>query len=434
LTVDFVLFLLVNVALFVRPGELIPAAQAFPIYEIVIVANLLVAAPAVLEQVTERNLSRNPITACVLGVEAFIILSQLARLDPVSAWDSGIHFAKVVAYFLLLLGTVTTARRLFMLLAVLVSSTLAVSMLAVLDYHGKIDLPTLSAIEVIGEGSRYARLRGTGIFQDPNDVSMIIVASIVICVGGLFYKGLSPLRLILVAPIGFLGYALSLTQSRGGLLSLLAGCGAFFCARFGIVRAAVLGAATLPILLAGFGGRQVDFSEGLSSGTGRGRIELWSDGLEAFKSSPLFGVGVNQYANYAGGKVAHNSFVSAFVELGFVGGSLFLGVFAISGWSLWKLCKRRHEIAEPAVRHFLPYTVALLAAYCVAMMSLSRSFEVPTFMIAGCAAAHVRLAQAGTSLRKGDRFDSNLIMKTGAAGFAFLLFIYLYIKFFYRMG
>ena len=426
---DFFFFLLVNAALFIRPGELIPATEGWPIYNVVIVMNLLVAAPAIVSQFTEDSLSRSPITVCVLGTFCFLIISQLVRIDLEKAATGGTEFAKVVAYFLLIMATVNTPRRLFKLMGAVVAFTLIVNVIAVLHYHNLIQLPSLNVVMTGGA----ARMCGTGIFGDPNDLSMIIVVSILICVGGLFYRQFGLVRILLVAPIGFLGYALTLTQSRGGLLALLAGCGAFLYARFGIVRAGVLGAAVFPVLLVGFGGRQSDFSGAINSGTGRSRVELWSDGLEAFKASPVFGVGYKLYPDYASGRVAHNSFVEAFVELGFLGGMTFLGIFAIAGWSLWKMRRVQQEIAHPGLRYLLPFVIAMLVAYCMSMMSLSRYYTVATYLIAGIAATFERLAQPGTSHRPV-QLNGMTLTALGMASVGFLVAVHLYIKLLFRLG
>jgi O-antigen ligase len=431
--VDFFLFLLVNAALFIRPGELIPALYALPIYNVVIVMNLLVAGPALLNQLTEHNLVRSPITVCVLGVFAFVVLSHLARFDLESAYNCGVEFAKVVAYFLLLVATVNTPRRLFLLLATVVVCTLAVNVLAVLQYHGMIELATISAIADNGYGGgeeTINRMRGTGIFNDPNDLSMIIVVCMIICAAGLFYKQFGRLRLALAAPLAFFFYCLTLTHSRGGMLALIAGCGVLAYCWLGAARAGLVGLVGLPVLLIGFGSRQADIGGALSGGTGRGRVELWSAGLQLLKGSPLFGVGSAQYAEHAG-QVAHNSFVHAFGELGLFGGMFFLGIFAVAGWSLWSLHCVRHQIAHPGLRHMQPCLLAVVAAYCTSMMSLSQTYLIPTYMVAGLSVSYHRLAQPGTTLR-ALYFNGNVLKWLSAASLGFIATLYVYINVAYR--
>ncbi len=433
---DFVLFLLVNLTLFIRPAELMPSTAAWPIYEIVIVANLIAAGPALVNHLAERGLARCPTTFCVFGVLAFIVISHLARFDFWSARYGGFDFAKVVAYFLLLLVVVNTPRRLFTLLAAIVLFTLLLNGLAVLQYHGYVNLPALEVVmegdydEITGEAFQFPRMRATGIFNDPNDLSMIIVACMLLASAALLYRSLGMARFTLAAPIGFLFYCLTLTQSRGGLLALLAGIAVLCYGWFGMFRGGVLAAAAAPLALLGTSARQGGIGDALTGGTGAERAEYWSDGLMLFKASPFFGIGYGFYAEEIG-HVAHNSFVHGFVELGFFGGSLFLGVFVIATWQIWQLLRVRHEIADPALRHLLPYLLALLAAFCVSMFSLSRNYVIPTYMVAGIAATYFRLAQPGTSVRPLE-VTPGLFAWLAAAGVGCIAFVYLYIKFLYR--
>src|SRR5438445_4685585 len=103
---DFFLFLLVNAVLFIRPGELFPALGAIPIYNIIIVINLLVTGPAIINYLSANGFSRCPTTTCVLGVLTFIFLSHIARFDFWSARYGALDFLEVVMYFLLLVVTV----------------------------------------------------------------------------------------------------------------------------------------------------------------------------------------------------------------------------------------------------------------------------------------------------------------------------------------
>lgn len=435
---DFFLFLLVNATLFIRPAEIIPALHALPIYNYLIVANLVVAFPGIINHLTESGLSRKPATACVLGVLAGIFLSHFVQFNLFSARMGAFDFAKVVAYFLILVTTVNTPRRLLILLATVASLTLAINTLAVLHYRHVIEIPSLTILmqndydPETGESFLIPRMQATGIFGDPNDLSMIIVAAMTICAAGLFYQPMGMPRFLLIAPIGFLGYGLTLTQSRGGLLAFFASCGTLLYSRFGGTRAILLGALTFPILLAGFGDRQTEIGAAITGGTGATRAEHWSDGLQFIKSSPIFGIGHNMYADEADGMVAHNSFVHAFAELGLVGGVPYFGLFVLLIWSLLKIRAVRDEIDHPGLRYLLPFMLALLVAYATSMMSLSRSYVVPTYLVAGLMSSYIALTQPYMSvptIRLDGRVWSWLVL----GSIAFLAIVYLYIKVLVRM-
>ena len=110
---------------------------------------------------------------------------------------------------------------------VAVMEVVAVGM-AVLNYHGYVSIQALEVLEITdlgavdettGEYVVIRRLRGTGTFGDPNDICQNVAVALVLGAAFLFDRRLGPLRLLWLAPMGFLGYAMNLTQSRGGLLA-----------------------------------------------------------------------------------------------------------------------------------------------------------------------------------------------------------------------
>jgi putative inorganic carbon (hco3(-)) transporter len=429
--VGFVLFLVLNAILFLRPEELLPSITGLKIYYWVICANLIICAPAIVNQFRMKALARSPVTVCVLGVLATIFTSHLARLDFWNARAGMVEFLKVVLYFLLLMSVVTTKRRLLWFLAAIVAFTLVINVLAVLQYQGQINIKALTVLmeldydEATGERFQIPRMLATGIFNDPNDLSMIVVAGIMICGAGLYLPQLGSVRWALAVPIGFLLYALTLTQSRGGLLALLAGFGTVVYFQYGWQKALLAGSAAVPGLLA-LGGRQADLGGAMSGGTAESRTELWSESLQLFKQSPLFGIGYNGYGEIPM-QVAHNSFVHTTTELGFFGGMFFLGVFAISALALWQLSTRRRQIADPTLRRLFPFMCALLVAYGVSMFSLSRCYVVPTYLIAGLVASYLRMA-APQAAFKLPTLSGKLLQRLATAEAAMIAVTYLFVK------
>lgn len=434
---DFVLFLVLNGVLFLRPEELMPSIAGLQIYYWVICCNLIVCFPAIVNQLNGKQLAKNPVTVCVLGVLAAIFLSHATKFDLWSARYGAFEFLKVVLYFLLLMAVVNSKQRLVWFLASIVIFTLGMNALAVLQYHGLIHIEALEVLMqndydvMTGEAFETPRMVATGIFNDPNDLSMIIVACVIICAAGLFAPRLGIMRFSLVAPIAFLVYALTLTQSRGGLLALLAGCGLLVYLRFGWKISLVVAAAAVPVVTA-IGGRQSDLGGAMSGGTAEARMELWSDSLQLIKEFPLFGIGYKGYDELRM-QVAHNSFVHSTTELGVFGGVFFLGVFAISAVSLWQLSRKKNQVADPTLQQLRPFVTALLLAYGISMLSLSRCYIVPTYLVAGLAASYLRLAapHIKTTLPS---FNGRLLQRLAMGEFAMIGATYLYIKIALRMG
>jgi O-antigen ligase len=335
-------------------------------------------------------------------------------------------------------GVVNTAARLRGFLTWLVVLTAVLTALALLHYHEVVHIAALDAVEqpdfdeATGEDFMLRRLCSTGIYNDPNDLSLILVVGVVICCAWLTNRGSRFFWRWLSLPlIGLFGYALSLTHSRGGFLALLAGMLVLFSARFSWWKTLLLGAATLPAMFGLFSGRQTNINLG-GDDTMHARIQLWSEGLDLFREAPMFGIGCRQYADDVG-QVAHNSFVHCYVELGFFGGTLFVGAFFCAVLGLYRLGRPGTPIADPALARLRPYLVAIIAAYGTGLLSLSRAYIAPTYMVLGLAAAYVRLTSAYWPTPVV-RFDARLAVNLVLVSVLSLVGIYLFVRVFVQYG
>jgi hypothetical protein len=433
--VGFVLFLLVTAVLFIRPAEIVPALASVPIYNILMLACLAAAGPRVLARLQGRPLAEQPITACVLAVLAAGVLSHLSRFNLHDARTHGLDLAKVVIYYLLLVGLVDTPGRLRTFLRLLVGFSGVLVALAILHYHGRVSIPSLEALErwgvdeETGEAVSFLQLRSTGIFNDPNDLCVILSVALAAALYFLADRRSGPLRLLWLAPLGGFAYGIVLTRSRGGFIALVAALAALLYARFGRTRATLLGLLLLPALLVVFGGRQTDIST--EDATAQSRIQVWAEGLVLFQQDPLFGVGMNYYFEEVG-HVAHNSYIHCFTELGFLGGAAFFGAFYLAVRSLYRLGAHRDQVPDPELGRLRPYLLAMVVAQAVGMLTISRAYEVPTYMVLGLAAAYL---QSLTPVElTGLRLDSRLAFRVAAASLAFLAGAHAFVRLFADWG
>ncbi len=428
---DLAFFLMLNAVLLIRPEELFPELEGVRLYLIVIVLCLLTAAPRLLTQLTPASLSRRPITVCVLGLLGSMTLSFLARgrLWPIQEYVP--EFAKVVLYYLLLLAVVDKPGRLRLFLGWLVLLVGVLSALAVLQYHGAIDVPAFAPLErkdidpQTGEEITFLQLRGNGTFNDPNDLCLILMAGSICTIYRAVTAANWPATFLWLSPLGLFGYALMLTRSRGGLLCFAAAVVAFLFARYGGRRAVPLAAVTLPVLLTVFAGRQTNIDLGTED-TAQQRIQFWTEGLSLLlrgnwgPQAVVTGAGVGEFEEELG-HVAHNSFVQAYVELGLVGGGLFLGMFALAGWGLHRVREAPELGAEPGMAELRPCLLAIVVGYAVGNYSLSRNYVIPTYLVVGLAAAYLAMAVPATAA--WFRTDRKLVLRLvvlAAAGLVFL--------------
>jgi hypothetical protein len=110
----FLLVNLVNAALLLRPGDIIPELETSPgVYEVLIVLCLAVSLPRVLSQLTPGSLHARPISACVVGLMVLVVISAVFNYETWEQWfgprespwsPTCVDCAKVLLYYLLLVG------------------------------------------------------------------------------------------------------------------------------------------------------------------------------------------------------------------------------------------------------------------------------------------------------------------------------------------
>ena len=376
----FGLFLLVNAVLFVRPADVVPALMGIEIYQYLILLCLAVSFPGVLAQLSPSNLEARPIDVCVLFMLPAIVMSHLSHANVGAALECAIPVLKVLVYYFLFVSLVTTPERLRLFISCQILFSTAVAGLSALDYHGVIELPLTEElkklVEELMKNGDEKRMYGPGIFQDPNDICVLIVTAVILLMGKLGDRR-----------VGLRGVAGP--AGRPGILLLPDEVARRAAGAAGWVWHAVptalrlgqllLGGLGAPVLLAVLGGRQTAIST--TTNTGQERIQLWNEGMVMFRANPLFGVGMDRYHEEAV-QVAHNSYMQSFAELGLFGGSLFLGAFFLAVMGLYRLVRPVADLeqgtasaanrpVEPLIlddtlRQLHPYLTSALTAYCAA--------------------------------------------------------------------
>ena len=273
---------------------------------------------------------------------------------------------KVVIYFFLFVSIVKTPERLRQFIVWLLLFTFVLAAVVVLQYHQVIEVGNVSKVveNVVdpntGELRPVDRVRGSGIFRDPNDLCVMLAAMMPLALFLLTDPKSLVSKIFWAVEIGLFAYVVYRTQSRGGMLAVLAGLGAFARMRSGWRCAVLAGVLVLPLLVV-LGGRQTDFN--IQQGTSQGRIQLWAEWLGAFRESPILGIGrvlpdenAEQEREALDGpykQVAHNAFLQAYADLGLAGG-LFLVAVIVAFWTLWNYRSGVANIEDPEMRRSNP--------------------------------------------------------------------------------
>ena len=322
-------------------------------------------------------------------------------LSPVTAtrWFGGVapaftvSMTNVVSCTLIVL-TVRSIPKMRVLAATICLLSLVLVAQGSLAYYGLFATDKLVFMQrteedvLTGERGEFGRVRGLGQFNDSNDLAQALVAAAPL-LWPVWRDGRRLRNFVLVvAPSLFLVYGVYLTRSRGAILSILVLIVMRTRERLTRFRTAgpVVAAVCVGVLMlaAGFtGGRDISSSDSSSEG----RLAAWYDGLQMLRGSPLFGVGFGRFIDHHV-RVAHNSFVHCFAELGLVGYFFWIGLLLSAHTDLWAMrTPATDDEDETALSSWATAVRFSLYAFLSGAFFLSRTYSITLYMIIGLATA-----------------------------------------------
>ena len=188
------------------------------------------------------------------------------------------------------------------------------------------------------------RIRYVGIFNDPNDLGLLFVMALpmVVCLAsraGFFGRWFWRIGAVLLL------FGVYLTKSRGTQLAVLLMGAVWLWQKRGLLTAGSLGFVGLVGLMLMPSTRMNDLDPDEESAFGR--VDAWYEGLDMFKTHPLFGVGFGNFTDY-NRLTAHNSFVLVLAETGFLGFVTWLAFVGYGFWMMWRLLRLQAGLAQAA--------------------------------------------------------------------------------------
>ncbi|WP_375754009.1 O-antigen ligase family protein [Vibrio sp. HN007] len=262
-----------------------------------------------------------------LGVFWILVLIGLfaASNRPVAISYFNSIYWKIILMSLAIMWIINTRRQLEHVSITIVIAGLIVSLIALQNAHSGIGLV---------EGNRVTIGRQIGsMLGDPNDLALVLMFPFAFATSVFLSKGYSTIfRCIALLTSITLFLAVLETQSRGGLLGVLAVGGIFV--RYYVRSNMLLGAITIPLalvlyLVAGISDRTSGGSaeEGIDA-SAMGRLYAWEAAFKMALDNPITGVGLNNfYFNYfyysthwdGLNHAVHSTWFGVLAETGFAG-------------------------------------------------------------------------------------------------------------------
>jgi O-antigen ligase len=259
--------------------------------------------------------------------------------------------------------------------------------------------------------------RLTGGVGDPNFLAAMLVPALVFSVFALGWVQGAGRRSVLVGCILLFTVAIYLTQSRGGLVAL----GAAFAAALlfgGPIRRYFAGLAvivmTIGVVYYAAFASSYELQRLMNPGSGTGRADLWSVAREMIADHPYVGVGAGNFPLVARQyvtetvnlpfvrlivdtpKVAHNTYLGIFADLGVVGLALFVAV-VLSGLVLtWRATARFARAGATELELVSRAVLVALIGMLTAFVFLSGHYEKQFWLLLGLGIALYGLARRQT--------------------------------------
>lgn len=181
------------------------------------------------------------------------------------------------------------------------------------------------------------RYQGLGVLSDPNDLAQLFVTMVPLLF--LRWKKGDAIGnfLLTLCPALLLVTGLYFTHSRGGTLALVAVVLFGFKDKLGVTLSAILAVSLFAAAMA----LNISGGRGMNDDDG-GRVAAWSTGLEIFRSHPLVGVGIDQFADYNDtGHTAHNSYILCLSETGLIGYFCWMGTIVSNLTGLSQISRKK---------------------------------------------------------------------------------------------
>lgn len=268
------------------------------------------------------------------------------------------------------------------------------------------------------ELAREAQIIWFGVFGDPNDLGMLLIAFIPYMINKLFYQTSSTVpRLFWLGSILIIAYTIFLTNSRGTMVALLVGLSAFYIIKKKSVWSLGIALFFGMLVFAVGPSRLSQITSGDSSAMGR--IYAWIEALGLFRRDPIFGVGADRFLEYHH-VTTHNSFVLALAETGMFGFIPYLSLFIIS---IYTAIKVSYQIEDKKVSVEIISLVSGLIGITAAIFFISRTYVLLPYLYIAVLMSYLRIHSPELHNKNIKQLSIYMLVGLSVGG---VVFIYLF--------
>ncbi len=391
---SFITLLLYIFCTFIRPQDWVPGIMGLRLVNMLALATL---GFLIFERLGKRKfaLVKVPQNKLLLGFFISILMSHISHTYFAGLTAAMTDFFVIFILYFLVLNAVNSEGKFKMLI------WFVCALIIVLVFQGIYQVKT--GYGWAGQSLTYqndvVRINWIGIFNDPNDLALTFIVAVGFMCAFAFGQTNFFQKLIAFPALGLLLYGILLANSRGGFLALMATIFFYFVKRTGkIFIGGVLGGMGAVAVLA-LGPSRMGLLT-TTEASANARVNLWYEGIQLIKRSPIFGVGYDMFMD-ALPQTAHNSYILAAAELGMVGLFFWVALFYSSFKGL--------SIIQNKDKKLKTYALGLqssLVGFCAAAFFLSRTYIIIPYLLVAFSGSLMHIASL-----KNDTLDFSFTRK-----------------------
>lgn len=413
----FFFTLIMTALLYIRPQEYVEAIKGWPIMDWVAIG--CIAGVFLEGSFSAEKFRRSPINILII-----FFWFQLGASWLLNNWLGGIvynivHFSPVAIMYFLIVLTVDSTRKLKLYIWTLVFFCCFLALESMLVFYTGSGVTGATALE----RGEVMQTKGVGIFADPNDIAINMVPMTAFLLPA-FHKAL--LSKSWIPGFAFLLPFINgivLTRSRGGMLGLLSVGWMYLRRRTGIVFAVIGIAMAFALIVSLPRMGQIDTQES----SARLRLDHWSYGLNLFKTHPIMGVGVGNFAdigNYT--HTAHNALILVQAETGLVGTFFWISMLICTFLHLRDI--RNEDRAPPWAEPFNYSMEAAMVGWLVSAFFLSQTYKPLLYILMAVTVAGINVLSKEAGVDLSLRWTPKMTMLCGLATVGSVIFMYIAIR------
>ncbi len=413
----FIALLLYIICIYLRPAEWIPFFYGMQLLDIL---SILAFIFWVLNKARTKQplLVKAPQNILMLGFFVSLLLSHIVHTYFGGMMLAFTDFSKTLIMFLLFVNIIDSERKFKITVYLLIFLTFLLALQGISQFrngYGWAGQPLRMDRE-----SGIGRITWISIFNDPNDLGLALVIAAAILIAVFFGRSNPLIKFFIIPILGYILYALYLTNSRGAWLALMV-TGFFYFVKKSrrFLLGAIIGIAFIFLVFA-FGPSRLSLLT-LEEESAFNRVDAWYYGIGLTKSSPIFGVGYRMFSeDYP--LTAHNTFVLALSEAGILGLFFWMGLLYSSFKGL-SLVQKNNE----RLKNYAYGLQASLVGFSATAFFLSRLYiTIPYLLFALSAAIFNVTKQKFPGLKNSFNFRD--IRNTGFASIGIIGLVYVIIK------